>query len=411
MNKKLFSFKLLIKLFFIITFLLTNDIYLKNGFCAVILNKDKTNFYAYEAANKKYISISARSLSGFEKPKVFVTNHTNSSLNIDFSNTAFMPEKSDGQRMGLTGLPKLDFVIGPHKSKTLQFNGLCLDKTRTTPNIKLDYKYLSEPIPDSISELLKKNASQDEIWKVTEGSESANWKSMDPRNKELFRQRQMKILLKRNYIFTNNNNSNLYQKILNSIISEKEIKTISFSESGGSVVIGENNDLWTYNIPKETELKLKELNNKKAVINYIAFNKDNGWVIIYDKNKSEFSKIPKELEELLKSVRERNLEIKKFTFSPNNGWLLTYGFNGLSYSKFPIEMGNLIEDLTYWGIKIKTVVFTKDFGWLIVFGNNNIAHKDLPLVVTRKLYELYNKDKVIKNIAFSPLGDWVITEK
>ena len=351
------------------------------------------------------------SLSGIDKPKVYITNKTNSVLNIDFSSTAFMPEKSDGQRLGLTKFAKLNYSISPYKSKVFEFDGLCLDKNRITQPIKLNYSYIKEAIPESIASLLRKNASQEKVWEVTDGLDYIKWKSMDSRNKKLFNKRLKEIQEKTSFISIKNKTTPLYQKILNDVILEKEIRNISFSENNGSVILGKDNTLWTSNIPKEAEKKLKELNEKKILINSISFNKNNGWVIIYDDNKTESSKITKELKDLLNSIQERKLKIKNLAFSPNGGWVLSYGYNGLSYSNFPIETVKFIEDLTYFGIKIKNISFTKDYGWVIVFGNNDFAHSDLPENVKNKLYELFNKNKTIKNIAFAPSGDWIITEK
>ena len=404
MIKKLFKF------FFIILLILLTD--KKDSFSGITINRDKSiSIPAYEAANKGFISLRAMSLSGIDKPKVYITNKTNSVLNIDFSSTAFMPEKSDGQRLGLTKFAKLNYSISPYKSKVFEFDGLCLDKNRITQPIKLNYSYIKEAIPESIASLLRKNASQEKVWEVTDGLDYIKWKSMDSRNKKLFNKRLKEIQEKTSFISIKNKTTPLYQKILNDVILEKEIRNISFSENNGSVIFGKDNTLWTSNIPKEAEKKLKELNEKKILINSISFNKNNGWVIIYDDNKTESSKITKELKDLLNSIQERKLKIKNLAFSPNGGWVLSYGYNGLSYSNFPIETVKFIEDLTYFGIKIKNISFTKDYGWVIVFGNNDFAHSDLPENVKNKLYELFNKNKTIKNIAFAPSGDWIITEK
>lgn len=381
-------------------------IFIDSGICSIQVK----NYYAHEAAKKGLISLSALSLAGIERPRIFVKNKTDSTLELDFSKTGFMPEHNEGQRIGLASKGKIKLVVPPHKSESFLADSRCLDHNRLTDHIKLKYSYLPDSIPDNISNLLSKNASQEDVWKLTDGDGSEIWKSMDPRNKELFQKRKKEIEAKKQLVTSSNSNLPVFNKIMNTLVSDGEINTIAFS-ANGATIIDEKNNFWSENIPEKAEKKLSELNKKNSVINSVAFNKNNGWVIIHDKNKVEFNNIPKELSDLLTSLSSKGTEIKKIAFTPKGGWILTYGFNGVSYDNFPVEVADLMENFAYWGVNVKTIAFTKDYGWLIIFGKNDFVHKGLPVSLAKKINELYSKDKLIKNVAFTPSGDWILTQK
>ncbi|MFN8672824.1 MAG: WD40 repeat domain-containing protein [Candidatus Sericytochromatia bacterium] len=374
----------------------------------IAFSKDQIiNLLAHEAAKKKLITLNVVSNKGILNPEISVENKTTNTLKLDFSRTAFVPENYNGQRIGLTQKNKIEIVLPPKAKQIFNTDSRCLDQNRMTEPIRLKYNYIDTPIPKVISDLLVKNASQENVWKETDhGSISKAWKSLDPRNKL-----DKKDLEKnKKYIVTNNNKSSIYDKLLESLAKNNSIKNIFLSNNGG-IIINDFDYIDTINIKQDMQEVLNKITEQGKKINSINFTKDNGWVILYDNNKFESKNIPLELKNNLINIIDRNIDIKNIVFSPNGGWLLTYGKNGILFSNFPEEITNLIEDLNYYQIKINSINFTKDYGWIIIFREDKITYKNIPIKIANKIEELKKKNTFIKNIAFSPNGDWIMTEK
>jgi len=138
----------------------------------------------HEALSGGYISFSATAHSGYSETRLVIS--TTQSVSVDFSSVCFYQSNSS-QRVGLTketstGNYYLDFP--ENYSGTLIFESRCLDRNRPAPTTGVSYDYyVSIPSQfDTLINALRSNASQGEIWSITdEGSLAAAWKSADPR--------------------------------------------------------------------------------------------------------------------------------------------------------------------------------------------------------------------------------------
>jgi hypothetical protein len=151
------------------------------------LSVHAVTYTAYDATKRGYIELTAKSAQGYSETYVMVKNKFSGSIEIDFSSTIFIPA-TQAQRIGLayeftTGSYQLNLPAG--FSAWLLFSSRCLDANRSAPSTGEIYPNYSI-IPSSLQPIidaLRANASQSEIWRLTDHSELTDaWKSIDPRN-------------------------------------------------------------------------------------------------------------------------------------------------------------------------------------------------------------------------------------
>ena len=70
--------------------------------------------------------------------------------------------------------------LGPGEKQTFFFESRCLDSDRPAPKSGASY-YKLVRLPKYLSTLLVQNASQSEVWAVTDGTHKSDWKERDPR--------------------------------------------------------------------------------------------------------------------------------------------------------------------------------------------------------------------------------------
>ena len=161
---------------------------------------------AFDAVGNQ-ASVRATSINSYQETCVDVENNTDDDLNLSFSGTGFLPS-NNAQRIGVTrqlsdhqsAMPfresKFFFAftmlyiqgdetivrLGSRESRTIFFESRCLDRDRPAPRTGDSYRQVIQ-LPRYISNLLARNASQKEVWDVTDNSRKTEWKKLDPRFK------------------------------------------------------------------------------------------------------------------------------------------------------------------------------------------------------------------------------------
>jgi hypothetical protein len=139
---------------------------------------------AVDAVSQGLINLEAESVNSYQETEVKVKNRTDQPQEVDLSGTGLIPANGDEQRIGLTYVQgENDGIVhvDPHDTITETFESRCLDQDRPAPESGERLKLLRSKLPSYVSRLLRNNASQSEVWDVTNGSHKSDWGSMDPR--------------------------------------------------------------------------------------------------------------------------------------------------------------------------------------------------------------------------------------
>lgn len=162
------------------------------------LNAREPNpFDVPDAVAEGAVTFKAKSTNSFSMTQAVVTNKTEAPIDLDLSRTILQPVggfgTSDAQRIGIarvTGTKAYRVCLEPNSTYNIDLETRCLDHSRPAPATGTSYFVSRDKLPKPIADLLRNNASQNEVWAATDGDNSdlsnqiiaAEWKACDLRN-------------------------------------------------------------------------------------------------------------------------------------------------------------------------------------------------------------------------------------
>lgn len=140
-----------------------------------------------EAVNQGHILISGKPTYGYSETVIHVVNLKSFAVDVDFS-TVYCFQSNTTQRLGLayeytTGTYYLR--LAANATYDLTFSSRCLDHTLSGPARDVPFASFIEIRPEfgAITAALRANASQSEVWSITNGSGALAlaWQNTHPR--------------------------------------------------------------------------------------------------------------------------------------------------------------------------------------------------------------------------------------
>ncbi|MFN2454027.1 MAG: hypothetical protein ABR577_07375 [Pyrinomonadaceae bacterium] len=80
--------------------------------------------------------------------------------------------------------------------------------------------------------------------------------------------------------------------------------------------------MWDGIVQKDFEQKMIEFIDKQIAVKQVAFSQNGGWIILFNDNEFESNNIPQELLKLLLEMNRQGKRIDQVAFAPNGGWVV-----------------------------------------------------------------------------------------
>lgn len=190
-------------------------------------------------------------------------------------------------------------------------------------------------------------------------------------------------------------------------LRDKGLSVVSFTPSGGWVVVSGDGQMESSGIPSECRSKLRHYLDQGHRINCVAFPRAGGnrWVIVHETNFFARGIEQACFDDLVKLVRTEKREVFTVAFEPGGGFSIVHagGFKNRSIaSAVHQQMG--VHDASLRGIAFHNngaAVLLTGTGWQVLGKIPSACHK--------KLAEYAERDWLVTQVAFEPDGGWHVS--
>jgi serine/threonine protein kinase/WD40 repeat protein len=174
---------------------------------------------------------------------------------------------------------------------------------------------------------------------------------------------------------------------------------------------GKNDFTASRNFPKEIVKRISELRAKDAEIKCVAFSA-HGCVVLYNQNDYFSSNIPPAAEAALRAHRTGRATLKQIAFTPDDGWIVLWNYNGFTYENVPPGLSDAVRDLAEKKkVELKWVASAPGGGWAVLYDKNGFVQQGIPHGAVARMDVQRAIGDDFKSIAFTATGDWLMVVK
>lgn len=154
--------------------------------------------------------------------------------------------------------------------------------------------------------------------------------------------------------------------------------------------------------------RLFQLNELGEDITQVAFAPNDGWIILYNENDFYSENIPDSMLDTLNTLQNDGDRIDHVAFTEFDGWAIIYNGNGYWVDGIPQRALDAISELNSEGVTINFVEFYESEGWVIIYDETEYWYREIPSATSNRIEQLYDEGQPIKWVTFTDDGDWVI---
>ena len=190
-------------------------------------------------------------------------------------------------------------------------------------------------------------------------------------------------------------------------LRSKGLSVVSFTPSGGWVVVSGDGQMESAGIPNECRSKLRGYLDQGHRINCVAFPRAGGnrWVIVHETDFFARGIEQACFDELVKLVRTERREVFTVAFEPGGGFSIVHA-GGFENQGIASAVG---QQMSSHDASLRGIAFHDSGAAVLLTGTGWQVVGKIPTACHEKLVEYGRRDWLVTQVAFTPGGGWHVS--
>ncbi len=196
-------------------------------------------------------------------------------------------------------------------------------------------------------------------------------------------------------------------------LRSKGLSVVSFTPSGGWVVVSGDGQMESAGIPSECRSKLRQYLDQGHRINCVAFPRAGGnrWVIVHETNFFARGIEQACFDDLVKLVRTEKREVFTVAFEPGGGFSIVHanGFENRGIASAVEQQMRAHDASSPHDASLRGIAFHDSGAAVLLTGTGWQVVGKIPTACHQKLAEYSRRDWLVTQVAFTPGGGWHVS--